>query len=42
MNVRNANEEHDYPICEGCGDLMPKDWEWQECSRCIQEYHPET
>jgi hypothetical protein len=38
----NANEEHDYPICKVCGNLMPKYWEWQECYKCMGEFAPET
>lgn len=38
----NANEEHDYPICKCCRDLMPKDYEWQECPKCMEEWKPET
>ena len=38
----NANEEHDYPICKCCRDLMPKDWQWQECGKCMGEFAPET
>lgn len=37
-----ANYEHDFPICKRCGDLMPKDSEWQECDNCIIEVFPET
>ena len=42
MNVTNANEEHEYPICKHCRDLMPKDWEWQECAKCMDSLKPET
>ncbi len=38
----NANEEHDYPICERCRSLMPKDSQWIECDKCIAEVFSET
>jgi hypothetical protein len=34
----NANEEHEYPQCRICKDLMPKDWEWDECKSCMEWY----
>jgi len=34
--------EHEFPICERCKNLMPKDYEWQECEKCIQEVFSET
>ena len=37
----HANFEHDFPVCERCGDLMPKDHPWQECDKCITEVFPE-
>jgi len=36
----NANEEHEYPQCRICKDLMSKDWEWDECASCMEWYRP--
>ena len=35
-------DEHEFPICERCRKLMPKDYEWQECEKCIEGVFSET
>ena len=34
--------EHDFPICDRCGNLMPKDSVWIECDDCIEKVFSET